>query len=145
MESKIDNNGFTLIELIIVLVIASVVATMMYQFVSTSTIKKSDPIFSLNKSLKLHEVMENITSDYLNALNNNTLNLVSLQGKIGGIQVHTNNYGTYGVVENKFIKFVSNAEAAAPAGDPESGKLLKVTIQDSNGSGENLTVLYAQL
>lgn len=141
MKLKIDNKGFTLIELIVVLVIASIVGTMMYQFIRTSTIKESDPIFSLNKSLKLHEIMENITSDYLEYY---TLDLVSLQEKIGGIQVHTNDYGTYGVIENKFIKFVSNTEAAAPPGDPETGKLLKVTLQDSGGSGENLTVLFSK-
>lgn len=147
MRLKTENNGFTLIELIVVIIIASIFATMMYQFVYTASVRSPEPIFILDKSLKLHEILENITSDYLDYLKNFTSGqvpvLVYLQPKIGTTEGsnQNNDYGAYVVIHNRFIKFVSNSEQTAPAGDPENGNLLKLTIE-SISSGERLTVLY---
>lgn len=140
MTLKTDNNGFTLIELIVVIIIASIFALMMYQFVYTSSVRSSLPIFDLAKSLKLNEIIENITSDYSQ---NHTSDLISLQTSIGATEgsSQNNGYGAYRVIHNRFIKFVTNTEQTAPAGDPENGKLLKVTIE-SITSSERLTVLY---
>ncbi len=140
MKLKTENNGFTLIELIVVIVIASIFATMAYQFVYTSSVRSPLPIFDLDKSLKFHEIIENITSDYSQ---NYTSDLISLQTSIGATEEsnQNNGYGTYRVIHNRFIKFVANAEQTAPTGDSEYGELLKVTIE-SITSKEKLTVLY---
>lgn len=140
MKLKHHCKGFTLIEVIVVIVIASIMATLMFQFVRTSTLKSSDPIFSLGKSLKLQEIMENITLDYLE---NYTLDLLSLQTSIGNPEGsdQNNGYGSYRVIHNHFIKFVSNLEQEALPGEPEDGKLLKITIE-SPDSGERLTALF---
>jgi len=140
MKSTANNHGFTLIELIVVITIASIFGAMMYQFISTSTLKESSPLFSIEKSLKLYEVLENITSDYLE---NHTTDLTPLQTSIGSTEGSTqnNDYGSYRVIYNRFIKFVSNSEQNAPGGDPENGNLLKVTIE-SISTGERLMALY---
>ncbi len=140
MKLKADNNGFTLLELIVVIVVASIAATMVYQFVYTSSVKSTTPIFSLGHSIKIHDTIEIITSDYLQ---NHTSDLAPLQASIGSTEgsEQNNDYGSYRIIENHFIKFVSNSEQAAPAGDPENGKLLKVIIE-SLSTGERLTVLY---
>jgi len=140
MTLNTDNKGFTLIELIVVIIIASIFATMMYQFVYTASVRSSEPIFVLDKSLKFHEIVENITSDYLQ---NYTSDLAGLQVSIGSTEGsnQNNGYGAYRVIHNRFIKFVSNSEQTAPAGDPENGNLLKVTIE-SVTSSERLTILY---
>lgn len=140
MKSTANNHGFTLIELIVVITIASIFGAMMYQFISTSTLKESSPLFSIEKSLKLYEVLENITSDYLE---NHTTDLTPLQTSIGSTEGSTqnNDYGSYRIIYNRFIKFVSNSEQNAPGGDPENGNLLKVTIE-SISTGERLMALY---
>lgn len=137
---KEDNNGFTLIELIVVIVIASIFGTMMYQYVYTSTTKSPAPIFVLDKSMELNEIVENITSDYLDQY---TTDLTGLQTSIGTTEGsdQNNDYGVYKVIHNRFIKFISNSEQTALIDDPEYGEVLKVTIE-STFSGEKLTVLY---
>ena len=142
MKLKEDNNGFTLIELIVVIVIASIFGTMMYQYVYTSTTKSSAPIFTVDKSTKLHEIVENITSDYLDNYTSGQ-DLTGLQTSIGNIEGsdQNNDYGAYRVIYNRFIKFVSNSEQKALIADSEYGELLKVTIE-SLSSGERLAVLY---
>ena len=142
MNSKIDNNGFTLIELIVVIIIASIFGTMMYQYIHTSTVRSFEQISTLDKSLKLHEIVENITSDYSDQY---TTDLTGLQTSIGITEGsdQNNDYGVYKVIHNRFIKFISNSEQTALIDDPEYGEVLKVTIE-STFSGEKLTVLYNQ-
>ena len=50
--------------------------------------------------------------------------------------INNKNYGTYDVVYNSFIQFVSGTEAPAPGGS----KILKVTIK--NNQGGTLTALF---
>jgi prepilin-type N-terminal cleavage/methylation domain-containing protein len=140
MKLKTDNLGFTLIELIVVIVVTSIFVTMMVQFVYTSGVKSTAPIFVLGKSLKIDEILESITSDYLQ---NYTLDLNLLQTRIGKREGsdQNNGYGVYRVIHNRFIKFVANSEKVSPHGDSENGNLLKVTIESIN-SKERLTAIY---
>ena len=138
------NNGFTLIELIIVIIIASIFGTMMYQFVYTASVRSPEPIFVLDKSLKLHEIVENITSDYLdNYFADPDSDLNDLRKSIGKKEGKDYNkgYGTYRVHRNRFIRFTANSEEKVKKKDSDYGKLLKVTIE-SISSGERLTILY---
>lgn len=71
---------------------------------------------------------------------NGSLSALSvLKASIGaaGSDLKDNSYGKYYVVENKFIKFMSDSETDDTSGE---NKLLKVTIK--NDSGERLTALF---
>jgi len=71
IKTMMQQNGFTLIEYIVALVIAAIVAAMVYTYMGDSLIQSSAPIFRLQKASNLRQVMENIVADYnrLNALN----------------------------------------------------------------------------
>ena len=73
MKTHANNHqaGFTLLEFIVTLVIAAIMAAMVYTYFGNALTKSSDPIFRLQKASNLHQVMENIVADYnrLNALN----------------------------------------------------------------------------
>ena len=73
MKSYLKNHqaGFTLIEVIVTLVLASVIAAMLSSFFGTSLTRSGEPIQRLMNSTNLQQVMENIVSDYnrLHALN----------------------------------------------------------------------------
>lgn len=56
--------GFTLLEFIVALVVASVIAAMVYNFFGSSLTQSSVPIFRLQKTTNLHQVMENIGADF---------------------------------------------------------------------------------
>jgi len=77
MKTQAKNNqaGFTLIEYIIALVIAAIVAAMIYSYMGSALILSSDPIFRLQKVSNLSTVMENIVADH------NRLNKINLRYK----------------------------------------------------------------
>ncbi|QTA92013.1 PulJ/GspJ family protein [Desulfonema magnum] len=60
--------GFTLLEFITTLIVASVLGSMMYSFFASSVIHSTIPLVTLKKTLALHTVMENIMADYVSPL-----------------------------------------------------------------------------
>ncbi len=139
-ESK--QNGFTLIEVILVLVVAAVLGTMMFQYLGTSFTQSSVPIQRLNQALGLQQVMENITVDY----KSNPSDLIGLQSKIGTTTTtpnpQDNSYGQYNVIYNDFILFIASGSNNIDSSDGTgTNNLLKVTIQ--NDRGEILTALFS--
>ncbi len=138
--SENKQGGFTLIEIILTLVIAAVVGAGLVQYLGSSLTKSSVPIQRLKQSLKLQEVMEKITADYIE---NYISDLSGLPGKIGAEGQQENiHYGKYTVIYNEFIKFNSNLEAVeVETGDPEN--LLMVII--GNTLGETLTTLFSSV
>ena len=57
--------GFTLLEIILTLIVASIMGTMVYAYFGTAFTYSSTPIARLNATLELQRAMENITEDYV--------------------------------------------------------------------------------
>lgn len=128
---SLQNQGFTLIEVIITLVVLAIVASMLVTAMGTSLTTSISPISRLRQTMSLQQTMENIRANF-----NATSNLADLKTTVGtGLQ--NNSFGVYEVVDNKYIKFSSNSEVAGLATDG----VLKVTIKDQ-GSGLTLTELF---
>ena len=77
MKTNVKNHqaGFTLIEFILALVVAAIMASMVYAYFGNALTQSSVPIFRLQKASNLHQVMENIVADY------NRLNVLNLRYK----------------------------------------------------------------
>ena len=125
--------GFSLLELVIALVIFAILATIMVTAMGSSMVQSSQPIFSLQRIMALHQVMENIRADF-SAQND----LALLKTAIGTDQ-QNNSYGAYEVVDNRYIKFIGHNEAAGVAADG----ILKVSIR-GQGGGLTLTELFVE-
>jgi prepilin-type N-terminal cleavage/methylation domain-containing protein len=63
-KKKINETGFTLIEIIVTVVIVAILGAMIITFLSDSFIKSSDPVKRLKASFNLNKIMANITADY---------------------------------------------------------------------------------
>jgi len=68
MKSHMKNNGagFTLLEFIIALVVAAIMASMLYTYFGSALTQSSLPVLRFQKALNLDQVMENIIADYNN-------------------------------------------------------------------------------
>ena len=136
---KENQSGFTLIEVIAVIVITAVMGAILFQYFGTSLTQSSVPIDRLKKAFQLQKALENITEDYESSSKSTTYLDSTLRINIGAEGTDQDNtYGKYHVVTNHFIKFVTQTEALATGGDPK--ETLKVTIR--NDVDETLTVLF---
>jgi len=135
---KQRQNGFTLIEVIIVIIMAAILGSMMVSYFGTSLTQSSTPIHRLQDALELQQVMENITADYRSG-DRSEYDLGVLKTSIRATGTsQDNDYGIYKVVYNEFIKFEDGNEAVA---DTDAEKILKITIQHEDSS-ETLTTLF---
>ena len=111
----------------------------MFQYFGKSLTQSTVPIDRLKKALQLQQTIENITEDYESSDKSSTFLETTLKANIGAEGTDQDNtYGEYHVVDNHFIKFVSQAEALATGGDPKD--ILKVMIK--NDIDETVTVLF---
>ena len=129
-NTKGRDRGFSLLEVILVLVIAAVLGVMLYQFFGAAFTQSTAPVLRLQKTHELRRAMEAMTAAYESS-DKSLAALNTLQAEIDN--------GTYAaaggqvVVENAFV-VIDPTVANEPA-------VLKVTIAD-NESGEGLTVLF---
>ena len=63
-KTRVHQSGFTLIEIIIIVMIVAFLGVMTLTFISKSLIDTGDPIRRLKKSSDIHAVVANITADY---------------------------------------------------------------------------------
>ncbi|HEX2958620.1 MAG TPA: prepilin-type N-terminal cleavage/methylation domain-containing protein [Chitinispirillaceae bacterium] len=138
MLDRLKSTGFTLVEVIVTLVVVSIVGTMIFSILGTSMTKSSEPLFREKKTFNLQQVMENIITAYDKYYAGD---LPGLKDSIGTEGTSYNNaYGQYTVVDNHYIKFVSNQEDDELA-ETDTLNLLKVTVKNSNN--ETLTYIFA--
>jgi len=131
------SKGFTIVEVIITLVVAAIVGTMMYTTLGKTLYGSSEPIFRMQKSFALQQVMENMITAYEKTYGGDIEDLKIAIGTEGN-DLKDNAFGQYTVVENRFIKFESNVQQNIATG--ELRNLLKVTIKNSNN--ERLSYIF---
>lgn len=143
--TKWKTAGFTLVEVIITVVVIGIVGAMIVSAMGKSMTHSSEPISRLQKTFALQQVVENFVTAYekyyagdLPGLRNAIAGGVLVPAGNEGATLN-NNFGQYIIVDNHFIKFVSNQEVAAS--DTDTKNLLKVTIKDSNN--EILTYIFS--
>jgi prepilin-type N-terminal cleavage/methylation domain-containing protein len=124
---KLADRGFTLLEIVITLVVASVLGAVLAQYMNTVLARSTKPIDFLQKTYSLNQVVELITADY-QALEDDDgdHDLTTLQTNIQNGNITGNNpyYGKYTQV-TKYIKFDGGSEALDDSGD---NRVLKATI-----------------
>lgn len=144
-----NHKGFTLIEAIITIVAAAILAMMAFTYSNTSLTKSAQPLNQSKKAMELQKVMENILADYnYNPDYNYKTNLVALQAKISNAtsqQPPPAGYGPYTLVDNKFVKLVGNNFEGVTDDDPPEiqNQILLVTIK--NDLGETLSILLTKI
>ncbi len=134
MKNQHKKDGFTLLEVIVTLIVAAILAVMIVQIMGRGMILSAQPVNMLNDSLALNTVMEKITAEYDEGN--------SLADFKDDVENNTSGFGVYSVDPadggtSEYIVFnSSNTEVSDTSGD-----ILKITI---SGSGHTLTALFAK-
>jgi len=138
------NQGFTLLEVVITLIVGSILGAILVQFMGTSMKNSFEPVIMVQDGCGVYEIMEKLNSDYkmrLMTSTDNPLDDFKTDVENGWNIANTPYFGSYTVV-TKYITFniVSNVEEGAPdpAPDPD---VLKVTITHG---GQSLTALFTK-
>jgi prepilin-type N-terminal cleavage/methylation domain-containing protein len=135
-----SQRAFTLLEIIIALIVAGIVAAMMVPFLGTALTRSAESVISAQSHAQLIEVMELITADYKLLSATNATPLATLKTNVGAEGSNMSNaYGVYQVVTNHYISFPSGTSATETA--DAGGNVLKVKI---SYQGYTLTALFTK-
>lgn len=122
---SLKQSGFTLIEIIVILVMGSILGAMLVPFLGKSLSESGTPVIRLQSALATQQAMENITADYNIQVKDDTLDIASFKTGIGAAgSDQSNSYGSYHVKANEYVTI----DAADPA-----NYSLKVGISDTSG------------
>jgi len=134
-----NQDGFTLVELIVTIMVAAILGVMFVQIMGTSLTGSVEPLIRTQHMFEINGVMENITRDY-NKLMEESAPLSDLQKHVaaGNVAGNVPYFGPYTVVHNNYINFQSDGSEE----DSVDGTL-KVIITDVNGE-QRLTALFTK-
>jgi prepilin-type N-terminal cleavage/methylation domain-containing protein len=133
--------AFTLLEIIVALIVASVIVAMMVPFLSSTVARSVDSVISARQHAYLNEVMDNITADFKKRSATESNPLENLRTAIGTTEGSSmsNSYGTYQVITNHYITFASGSSVTETADN--NGRILKVKISYQSYT---LTALFSR-
>ncbi len=129
-----DQKGFTLVEVIITILVASILGLIFIQFMGTSMTGSVESVTRVQNAFTIEQVMEKMTADYKKLVVESSTPLATLQ-----LRVSNGNYGSYTVKYKDYITFDGSGVQVSESGD----RILKVTIADVNGE-QRLTALFTK-
>lgn len=141
-----SQEGFTLIEIIVTIIVAAILGAMFLQVMETNVTGSVEPLTRVEDVYDLNQVIERITADYKRLLSEeNTLETIKATIGTTGTDVTSGVYGTYSVQYNEYIKFTGpdgEGMYQEEADDGSGGnRILKVTLSLGD---QQLTSLFTE-
>ena len=144
-----SSRGFTLIEIIVAIIVSAILAVIVVQIVGGNTLRSLWPLQSLDRSLALQDVMENVTSDYKNLLATDSTPLVTLIARIQSGQYWTGQpfsgriqiQATITCDDNITAIQEVNPHTCDNTGNTETIMKLTISVQ---GTQQSLTALFTR-
>jgi prepilin-type N-terminal cleavage/methylation domain-containing protein len=138
-----NGRGFTLIEVIVSLILASILGAMLVSFMGSNVMQSGNPVLLAQNGAYLNQIMENMGADYRNLMATSATPLTAFIANVGAEGTSQSRYADvshpYTVVHNHRISFPSGSPVTEQTDN--AGKILKVTLQYRTLS---VTVLFTE-
>lgn len=146
-EGTAKASGFTIIEVIVTLIIASILGAMLVNFMGTTMSGSAQPLLRVQQANTAGQVMENITTDY-NKLtsddsdNGTSIALSTLQTRVQTGSTDISYYGAvYTIVHNDFVTLNSDGTTPPIADTSGENRTLRVSITQGSNTFTSLFTL----
>jgi prepilin-type N-terminal cleavage/methylation domain-containing protein len=131
---KKNSDGFTLIEVIVSLVVASILGAMLVAFLGTGMMKSAQPVLIAQNGAYLNRLMDKMTADYkyqmataLQAGSTPSTGLSNFISHLDTANSYADSSNPY-TVTKKRISFSTGTSPVENSAEDSSSKILKVTI-----------------
>jgi prepilin-type N-terminal cleavage/methylation domain-containing protein len=138
-----DRRGFTLLEVIVSLIVASILGAMMVAFMGSAVVQSANPVLLAQNGAYLNQIVESMGAEYKYLMKTSTTPLTTFIANVGAEGTSQTRYADashpYTVVDNHRISFPSGSSVTeAP---DAAGKILKVTVKYQDLT---VTALFAE-
>ena len=136
LKSKRLQAGFTLLEIVVTLIVASILGVILLEFMGTTVQKSYVPIQMTQNNMNVNQIMERMNADYKKRLLQSADPLVDFLADVenGNDDSSLPYYGDYSV-ETSWILFDSNGNQINSAADQ---RILRVKVSHNNRSVTSL-------
>ncbi len=137
------NQGFTLLEVVITLIVGSVLGAILVQFMGTSMKNSFEPVIMVENGFGVNEIMEKMNSDYKRLLLTSTVNpLADFKDDVDNGMIPPPNdpypyFGEYTSTTEYIVFNISGDEVP----DATELRILKVIITHGN---QSVTALFTR-
>lgn len=126
-----DHRGFTLIEIIISLIVASILGVMLVSFMGSTVVQSANPVLLAQNGAYLNQIVENMGADYKYLMATSANPMTTFIANVGAEGTSQTRYADasnpYTVVDNRRISFPSGANVTEQTDN--AGTVLKVTLR----------------
>ncbi len=135
-----NQSGFTLLEVIVTLIIASILGAVLYQFMGTNLTQSAVSVVWAKDQFELNGVMEKMVADYRNFVETGTIILAEFKEDVENNTPHPGgSYGDYTVEYSEYVHFPEPDYVESI--NPPDNKILKVTIRKGD---QRVTTLFTK-
>lgn len=139
------NQGFTLIEVIIALIVAGILAAMLVTYMGTGVAQSANPVIMAQNGSFLNQIIENMTADYKKLMAEDATPMTTFIARVGAegssqTTPYSDAQHPYTVVDNHRISFPDTGSPVTESTDA-NGNILKVTVNYRNLT---LTALFSE-
>jgi prepilin-type N-terminal cleavage/methylation domain-containing protein len=142
-SNRWNQNGFSLLEIIVTLVVAALFGTLFIQYMGTSLTKSAEPLINLKATYEAGRILERMTADYRRLLITDTDPLATFKSwiKEGNDSENSPYYGAYTIQAYYFLFDGEGNEVKVEDEDEddEEKRILKVAV---TSGGKTLTALF---
>lgn len=132
--------GFTILEVIVTLIVASILGAILLEFMGTNVQQSFAPVYMAQDSMEVNQIMEKMNADYKRRLLLSSNPLEDFKSDVeSGNAMPEPYYGDY-TYQTSWIRFSGGSEVA-DAYIPGQNLVLKVTITHNNRS---VTALFTK-
>ena len=144
-----NSGGFSLIEVIVALIVASILGTMLVTFMGSNVMQSANPVIMAQNGSYLNQIMENMTADYKNLLSTNPNPMAAFMSNVGAEGSSQTRYSDdnhpYAIVDRHGITFGSGSPVTETLDATNPPNILKVTVRYPAGTeGMTLTALFTK-
>ena len=131
--------GFTLVEILVTIMFAAVLAAVLFQFLGTSMTQSAMPINLAKEGYNLNQILEKMTAHHKKLIVTDTTPLATFKTHIenGNNIANTPYFGSY-TVQTSYITLNGGIEAPDVSG---GDRLLKTTLTVDR---QSITILFTQ-
>ncbi len=126
------NAGFTILEVVVTLIVASILGAILMEFMGTNVQKSYEPVFMAQHNLGVNEIIEKMNTDYKRQLLLSPTPLQDFRTNVinGNIITSDPYFGDYSIATS-WIRFNAGTgnEEVDPSPDP---RVLKITVTHNN-------------
>ena len=134
-----NQRGFTLVEILVTLMFAAILAAVLFQFLGTSMTQSATPINLAKEGYNLNQILEKMTAHHKKLIVTDADPLATFKTHIenGNNIANTPYFGSYSV-QTSYITLNGGTEALDVSGDD---RVLKTTLTVDR---QSITVLFTQ-